>query len=98
MVSINDDEKNKALIIIEYQNLCHAMQTGVGMEQRLGSSDGSPKHFRVGINAAMINHAAMVKLLITKGVISELEYFTALRDGMKEEVKKYEAVLGVKLT
>jgi hypothetical protein len=81
----------------EYCALCHAMQTGVMAEQSLGSQDGTPKHLRTGINVALCDHGALIKLLVDKGLITDEEYAVAIRDMMKCEVERYETLLGVKL-
>ena len=80
-----------------YTQALHAMQTGVALDQERGSVDGSPKHLRVGVNAAMCDHTALVKLLIAKGVITDEEYRGAITDEMNAEVERYEQRLGVVL-
>ena len=78
------------------------MQTGVAFDHEKGSDDGSPKHLRTGINSAMSDHGALVKLLIRKGLITEQEYLDAIADAMEEERDRYEQHLeqayGVKVT
>jgi hypothetical protein len=71
----------------------HAMQTGVAYEHQHDPSDGSPKHLRTGINCAMSDHAGLVRLLISKGVITEDEYTKFIADSMEEEKAAYEARL-----
>jgi hypothetical protein len=83
-----------------YNDLLHAMQTGVaammgkerinGEDPCLGEGDTSPKHLRVGINAAMCNHSALVELLIKKGIITSEEYVESATAVMKREVEDYE--------
>jgi len=83
-----------------YAKAAHAMQTGVKMIQNFEHSEmsshntfeasDSPKHLRVGVNAIMCDHTALVKLLINKGLFTGLEYATALADEMELEVKRYE--------
>jgi hypothetical protein len=68
----------------------HAMQTGVAYEHSRDASDGTPKHLRVGINAAMADHGGLVRLLIAKGVFTEDEYVEAVADSMEAEAKRYE--------
>jgi len=88
------DRAQSAALQTEYRNLCHAMQSGVAASMGLvGDHATEPKHLRVGINSAMVEHSAIVLLLVDKGIISEVEYFTALRDIMKREVEKYESQL-----
>lgn len=77
----------------EYLGLAHAMQSGVAMEMYHRSSPTEPKHLRVGINSAMSDLSGLAQLLIAKGVITETEYFRALRDGMRQEVERYERYL-----
>lgn len=66
------------------------MQSGVAAEMHFNSSPTDPKHLRVGVNAAMTDHAGFVKLLIRKGVITEEEYLDAITGSMNEEVERYE--------
>lgn len=77
----------------QYRAACHAMQTGVAMDQATGSQCGSPKHLRVGVNVAMVDHASLVKLLISKGLITDDEYCEAIRQGIEDEVERYERLL-----
>ena len=81
----------------EYLSLAHAMQSGVAIEMSIRAQPTEPKHLRVGINTAMSDHGALVKLLVEKGVVTQLEYFTAMRDMMREEVRRYEAELSAHL-
>lgn len=90
------EEELKQEIKAEYLALAHAMQSGVATEMQLAQSGArrhestEPKHLRVGINAAMVDHGSLVSLLVKRGIITEVEYLRALRDGMREEVKRYE--------
>lgn len=77
-----------------YIRALHAMQTGVKFEQEeLNSTDGSPKHLRVGINSAHVGQTALIQLLIRKGVFTLDEYYESLADEMEIEVKKYEELI-----
>ncbi len=80
-----------------YEEALHAMQAGVSLEQGQGGSDGTPKHLRVGLNACMCDHAALVKLLVKQGVIIEKDYMEAITDEMNAEVGRYEERLGGKV-
>lgn len=80
-----------------YEDALHAMQTGVAIEQGKGSDNGLPKHLRVGVNAAMCDHTGLVRLLISKGVITQDEYIQAITEEMNREVERYEKKLGVTL-
>jgi hypothetical protein len=73
----------------EYLDLCHAMQSGVAGVMNYEPSETTPKHLRVGVNSTMVSQAGLVTLLMHKGVITELEYFTAMRDAMRDEVSRY---------
>lgn len=63
---------------------------------------GTPKHLRVGVNAAMVGHGGLVVLLIAKGVFTEEEYLKAIADKMEAEQATYEERLseaaGAKVT
>jgi hypothetical protein len=75
----------------EYEQLLHAMQSGVKFEQEWGLSDAqSPKHLRTGVNAAIVQSSGLARLLIDKGVITWLEYWQAQVDAFKREVEFYE--------
>ncbi len=79
-----------------YLALAHAMQSGVAAKMNYDSSDTSPKHLRVGVNSAMVNQAAIARLLMEKGIITEAEYLAAVEYEMAEEVKRYEKWLSDK--
>lgn len=78
------DEKKE-----RYAQLCHAMQTGVAFVMENDPSPTTPKHLRVGINSAMVDSAALARLLMSKGIITEDEYFDSLIQTMEEEVQRY---------
>ena len=73
--------------------LGHAIQTGVALEQQIDPSNGSPKHLRVGVNMALVEHAAIVKLLIAAGVFTEAQYFEAVITELEAEKARYTARL-----
>lgn len=73
-----------------YLAAAHAMQSGVAAKMQIDPAETTPKHLRVGVNSAMVEHNALAKLLIDKGVISEAEYFTAQADAMEREKALYE--------
>jgi len=87
--------------IERYERACHAMQSGVKLMQNyehpelvisdnaIEASD-SPKHLRVGINTAMCDLAALVKLLVDKEIINMEDYYSSMADEMEEEVKRFE--------
>lgn len=74
----------------EYARLAHAVQSGVAMEIQLGSKSATPKHLRVGLNLALVQHAAMAELLIEKGWITRREYWSALVETTRVEVERYQ--------
>lgn len=61
-----------------YMAAMHGVQAGIAMLIEQGETLATPKHLRVGIDSAMVSDAALVQLLIEKGVISELEYYESL--------------------
>jgi hypothetical protein len=91
-----DDATRKALNE-RYVVAAHAMQTGVALEQVHNPGPTLPKHLRVGINSALVNQAALARLLIDIGIITEEEYLKALAEEMERERDRYEEHLGVKL-
>jgi hypothetical protein len=78
-----------------YTDAAHAMQTAVAIDHARGNPDGSPKHLRVGVNAAMVDHAALATLLMDKGLITLDEYEAALAAAMEREVARYRDHLGI---
>lgn len=77
--------------------LLHAIQSAVAYELQAKGADAagcSPKHLRVGVNNALIEHGAIVTLLIEKGVFTEAEYIKAYRDALMGELKRYEDLNG----
>lgn len=74
-----------------YEAAGHAIQSGVKFEQEvLGSQDGAPKHLRTGLNLRACDHSALVRLLISKGVITDEEYVEAMAAEAEVEVRRYE--------
>ena len=80
----------------EYEAALHAMQSGVLQEIENEMPELPPmlkrflKHERVGINSALCDQAAMVRLFIQKGLFTEAEYVLAIRDEMRAEQRRYE--------
>lgn len=81
----------------EYRRLLHAMQTGVAYAETT-VHDSTPKHLRVGVNAAMCSHAALAHVLIEKGLITEHEYWMGQCEAMREEVERYQEAMGPGVT
>lgn len=75
----------------------HGIQTGVAFEHAQGSTDGSPKHLRMGVNSALVSISALCHLLVEKGLITWEEYSEELRIETNKELDRYEARTGVTL-
>ena len=82
---------NQQEFVDESQRLLHAIQTGVAFEQANGSRDGEPKHLRVGVNNALVEIAAIARLLMDKGIVSQEEVFRYIIGGLSEELNRYES-------
>lgn len=78
-----------------YTELAHAVQSGVKWEIELDPLNAAytSKHLRTGVNLALVDSGALGYLLVKKGLITEEELWTALVDGMQQEVQKYESRL-----
>lgn len=75
----------------QYIKLTKKMQSGVAAKMATGVDQAHEgKHLRVGVNSAMVSDAAVVELLIAKGIITELEWWQALVRRMEKEVDGYE--------
>lgn len=72
-----------------YLAAAHGMQSGVAAMMEFEPAETTPKHLRVGVNSAMVEHSALVLLLIEKGVISKEEFDEALADAMERERDDY---------
>ena len=77
----------------KYSKLMHAVQTGVAYKMNIDPTDTEPKHLRVGINSAMIQISAIVRILIDKGVFTEEEYYEKLIEIAEDEVQMYKDLL-----
>ena len=80
-----------------YRAAVHAMQSGVAMKMNYEPGETTPKHLRVGVNSAHVSIAALVKLLIDKGIITLDEYTAANADQMEIEAESYRAWLQQRL-
>lgn len=75
-----------------YENAMHGVQSYVAYSiQALGDNKAGAdhKHLRTGINAAMVSDEAVARLLIAKGVFTELEYYEALAVAAEEELARF---------
>lgn len=88
-----------------YLKAMAAMTNGVAMKLSLDQQDSGtealhdchPVHLRTGINAAMVEHAALARLLMDKGIFNEEEYTGVLADEAELEQLRYERRLSVRL-
>lgn len=81
-----------------YDRAVHCIQAGSKM---VAARNGEHPQSRTGINIAMRDHASIVQLLVSKGIITDAEYQKALADGAESEVRDLEEQLGsggVKIT
>jgi len=76
-----------------YRSAMHAVQSGVAAKMEYDGAETSPKHLRVGVNSTMVEHSALVGLLLRKGVITEAEFYAALADAAEAEQRLYESWL-----
>jgi hypothetical protein len=83
-----------------YEAALHAMQTGVKLELGREGVARNPdrtidvlhyvKHLRTGNNARAVDHAALIRLLIAKGLFTLEEYEKEIADEMEREKQRYE--------
>lgn len=71
----------------KYHSLAHAIT------QDMGISPDNFKHLRVGVNMALVDSGALMKLLVDKGVITQEEVWEALIAGLEAEVERYRSLL-----
>jgi len=81
----------------EYTALSHAMQSGVAVLQNYDDPQTQPKHLRVGVNCAMVEHAALCELLFDKGVMTPTELLTYMIRKMHAEVESYRLKIAERL-
>lgn len=91
---------------LTYKQALHGMQSAVLMkiilelpkwseDPDVNATTASPKHLRVGVNSAMVEHSALVNLLFKKKIITDVEFMEELRLAMNNELAIYEAELGL---
>ena len=71
-------------LLERYKQLAHAIQSGIVF--RKDQTDMEPKHLRTGIDLTKVDHAALVRLLMHKGIFTEEEYYNALVESAEREV------------
>lgn len=74
-----------------YHRATHCIQAG---SKLMASRNGEHPQSRIGINIAMRDHASLVELLVTKGVITQDEVIEAYANGAETEVRALEEQLG----
>jgi hypothetical protein len=78
-----------------YLRAAHAVQSGIAALLERDPKIGTPKHLRVGIDTGKAEHAALARLLIAKGMITEEEYTEAIIAGVEAEQRAYEERLSI---
>jgi len=78
-----------------YEIACHAMQTGVAYKMAVSPNETNPKHLRVGINSAMVETSVLFKIMLKRGLITEIEFYEILCETMEEEAKGYQSWIEV---
>lgn len=83
-----------------YHASLHGMQSGVAFflekaaaGDKQAARQFDPKHTRVGINSAMVDSAALAKLLMGKGLITEEEYWEQLVAEAEAERLRYQKLI-----
>lgn len=92
------EEKTQERIAIarrRYESAMHAMQAAEGLilagELRGVAPEAvirTLKHMRVGVNSALMTCGTHTRLLIEKGIITELEYVEAVADDAEREAER----------
>jgi hypothetical protein len=71
-----------------YRRWHHAVQSAVAYRLGKGSTEGTSKALRTGINMQKAEMAGLAELLIAKGVITRAEYLSAMADGAEGEARR----------
>ncbi|MCA0202967.1 MAG: hypothetical protein LCH92_01385 [Proteobacteria bacterium] len=88
------DQARKIQAKERYERAAHRVQTAIWAFPE--HENRSPKHLRVGIDMSKADMGGLARLLIAKGVFSELEYFEAMADGAEREAEAYENELAAR--
>lgn len=93
--TVNPDPSDDVLreLYKRYLAAAHAVQTGIAYRMQKDPTSTTPKHLRVGIDLSKVEHAALVKLLVAKGIITDREYYQMIAEGVEAEKASYEQVL-----
>jgi hypothetical protein len=76
-----------------YRDAMHAVQSGVAMRIQVDPGHATPKDLRTGLNSAHVSVAALVGLLVNKGILSFDEYAEAVAAEAVAEKRRYEEFL-----
>lgn len=90
--------ENQQEAIARYEAACHAVRTGIML--LMGSPKykaAEPKDLRLGIDSAQVSQAAIVELLVRKGIITYDEWYSTLADAMEKEKAEYTQEVGKKV-
>jgi hypothetical protein len=74
-------------LVRRYENALHALKTGI--EYKAGPQSSSPQITALDLRASAVtsDHLALVRLLVNKGLITELDYLEASAIHLEEEVR-----------
>lgn len=89
----DSDEARIAAANIRYQAALHAVQSGIAFMMHRNKNLGHPKHLQVGVDSAKVEQAALVHLLVERGLFTVAEYVEAIADHMEAEVRRNEEQL-----
>jgi hypothetical protein len=103
MKELSEKDKEQIVFAAErYTAALHGVQSGIATMIGAGDDLATPKHLRVGVDARASDAMGLAKLLMAKGVFTEVEYHVAIADAMEAEKARLEAVLseryGTKIT
>jgi hypothetical protein len=69
-----------------YMAAAHAVQSAIGFSMH-ASSITEPKHMRTGIDMTKSDMGAITRLLVTKGICTDIEIWEALAEGAEAEAE-----------
>ncbi len=99
--SVDPDGFGKSLecqmMVATCEELLHKVQTAILFLRQYDLDHGipeermstGPKHLRVGVDQALVEHGALVALLIEKGVIKYRDYMEAYIEFLERDVETY---------
>lgn len=88
------DEGKKAQLVERYHRAAHRVQTAIGFMPN--HENQQVKHMRTGIDMSKSDMGGLARLLIQKGVMTELEYLEAVAEAAEREAAAYENELSVR--